>query len=42
MAVRAHPLLRAAGILNSGEPGWANRHDEIMVKGMMICIGDEE
>jgi len=30
--LRAHPLLRAVGILSSGAPGWADQHDEIIAE----------
>lgn len=39
--LRAHPLLRAVGILSSGAPGWADHHDEIIAEEALDAHADE-
>lgn len=39
--LRAHPLLRAAGIVHSGAPGWADRHDELIAEEALDSHADE-
>ena len=39
--LRAHPLLRAVGILSSGAPGWADRHDDIIAEEALDSHANE-
>jgi preprotein translocase subunit Sss1 len=39
--LRAHPLLRAVGIISSGAPGWADRHDDIIAEEALDSHADE-
>jgi hypothetical protein len=39
--LRAHPLLRAAGIVHSGAPGWSDRHDELIAEEALDSHADE-
>ena len=39
--LRAHPLLRAVGILSSGAPGWADQHDDILADEALDSHADE-
>jgi hypothetical protein len=39
--LRAHPLLRAAGILHSGTAGVADRHDKIIAEEALYTHADE-
>ena len=36
--LRAHPLLRVAGVFNSGSPGLADLHDEIIAEEALNLI----
>ncbi|WIG59158.1 MAG: hypothetical protein OJF49_001905 [Ktedonobacterales bacterium] len=39
--LRESPLLRAIGIAASGQPGWADQHDEIIAEEAMDSHADE-
>jgi hypothetical protein len=39
--LRAHPLLRAVGIISSGAPGWADRHDDIIAEEALDSHANE-
>ena len=39
--MRAHPLLRGAGVVRSGAPGWADRHDELIAEEALDAHADE-
>ena len=40
--LREHPILGLAGIFAIGEPGWADRHDEIIAEEALNTHADEE
>lgn len=40
--LREHPILRIAGMLSVGMPGWADRHDEAFADDAMDPHADEE
>lgn len=40
--LREHPILRVAGMLSVGIPGWADRHDEAFADEAMDPHADED
>ena len=39
--LREHPLLRAVSVVHSGVPGWAGRHDELIIEEALDLHADE-